>query len=858
MGWLLGILHISRGKSTNIQKAIHEAGGFRLFSLKEETIKAAGEAAAEHLFGGAVKATTHCAMLVASRSMIAELQADTRLQLDASAITAPARPADVAAPPRRRRPPPARPRPRRRSPRGSPEVEGPAAGGEGGEDSDEGADHQAGGGGAPVPREYFLDGHMSLDELMFSERDGKGQLEAVGMLKLILHPGSAREGVPEEVPFIVERLQSYVATRTYVKNGDDQSSAFLASSFPSIFKSILLEEDLRSGLLSYEMLKAEMRDGIALRSGQAQDVKDVESQRVFYLMGDRTPTLSQLLAGLTPTDAHSQIERLSALYLAGRAQQSLRFRILDLESKLLPHRRMVQQAKEGGASVSETIRRLTTEQDAVDGRSGFQDSHSSSAAERLGSLSLSPKALQKEAIIQAHNEQGFLEYVSGAAGRNFDGQEIQEWERAIASGSTILSRYFMTLDRDSSLEGTHEIYGRLKLIESARIDMIAHFQMTEDDGSIPVPEMQAHRWDQSSFKKLQLRLYHEIDWVNAPSGVLGLLNLKDINGYTAVPKDQLWSVPSVIDIVRPFIHRTFTSIGYAHFSDEGYTIATLLDLHKRNVEWCRDLGGSVGPAQLQYAVECFVDELKVIGSRALALQAAVNPAGVHYTHVAPYGCEYERKMKLRRSHVEPIRMLQRAVPEILPACAPKVLEGVKLGGSATKSKPQGKGHSGGATSRAPSAASGKRPPSTNPAAPDRAPDTPGSKAFLAKALASNGGNDLMLGGRVYDLIKISGKFGMRPADKCWPVLLSSKPGNAKLALCPCAGDAAHATLGAPAHTSPAGWSVDDITNSFSRLATSAERSNAGTAPASASSASGSSLLAGTSVASARKQRRRRP
>lgn len=61
-------------------------------------------------------------------------------------------------------------------------------------------------------------------------------------------------------------------------------------------------------------------------------------------------------------------------------------------------------------------------------------------------------------------------------------------------------------------------------------------------------------------------------------------------------------------------------------------------------------------------------------------------------------------------------------------------------------------------------------------------DAPGSKAGLAKVLSSG---HLFLAARVGDINAVADALKVKVEDHCWPVLFSSKPGKAALALCPC-------------------------------------------------------------------------
>ena len=58
---------------------------------------------------------------------------------------------------------------------------------------------------------------------------------------------------------------------------------------------------------------------------------------------------------------------------------------------------------------------------------------------------------------------------------------------------------------------------------------------------------------------------------------------------------------------------------------------------------------------------------------------------------------------------------------------------------------------------------------------------PGSKCSISRWLK---GAHLQLGKLVYDIPRIASYYGVAKDDKCWPVILSTKPGDAALAVCP--------------------------------------------------------------------------
>ena len=90
--------------------------------------------------------------------------------------------------------------------------------------------------------------------------------------------------------------------------------------------------------------------------------------------------------------------------------------------------------------------------------------------------------------------------------------------------------------------------------------------------------------------------------------------------------------------------------------------------------------------------------------------------------------------------------------------------------------------------------------------------------------------DLFLAGRVYDVAAIAKHCGCALADKCWPVLLSSKQGDLRMTLCPDSSN--HGGINAKKHKAPTKFDRAHIEKTYSQLASITQREKAGWKPAS--------------------------
>ena len=842
LGVLLALGVPRPGSAPSIRQSASDAGGWRGFTLTDDKMVELADLAADLIgtFEGDDTLTLdHRSWLRCMRPLAQTIADDPRSELQASHFT--------LLQPLAQPPPAPRPRSAAGGPRGRTGGRRHRSSGDAEEETAEGEDEALSEARAAPRAEVedpgrFIEGIPLTD---FALPHSPLPLEGLGHFRLLLGPGGPPATVRCELWRVAAMRAALGPTGVMATRPSDP---LLGSVFPGVFRQTLLDESYRSGQLDDATLRDELVDGITLASGTPAERQSIELRRLPNMLDDQHAVLRQLLRGLGPHEAHERVERLSALYLRGREQQPIRLRLRDIEAQLAARRglieRHISEHEHDGAGGEQVMALLNAEHAATAeiGRGALGGMASGSVVhDGMAPAAPPSRTVRREALIRAHDEAAFLGFCSRWEGQDVTANGPAVWDDANTCGSAALISFGATMDRETTFDGSHPIYGQLRLIQGDRRQGYAEAQMREDSGAVPVPEMRAWTWSEAAFKLWLARRFDEIDFVNGDSGVLGLLNLKEVNGFAAVPKAQIWAVPAVLDYARPFIHRTFTHQGFAHVSSNGYTIATLIDLHKENLLWCRDLGGALVAAQTEFMVQSFLRELKRIGLRTLAKDRAVDPTSVKYDTVAAFGCDYERETKLRKETIEPVRTLRRAMPELLPAPAPKVIEGVRGtppsdrgAGGAGRGAGSSAGGDGGGGARAAKGRGGDPRP-TQPggvqgragqgAAPPAVVDPPGSRASLAFWLGNGRGQgDLMLGGDVYDIDKIAAKYSLGRADKDWPVLLSSKPGAAKLTLCPCPQHSAHrGGLSAPAHTAPPGWDPDFNNKNFKREATAAER-----------------------------------
>jgi hypothetical protein len=80
---------------------------------------------------------------------------------------------------------------------------------------------------------------------------------------------------------------------------------------------------------------------------------------------------------------------------------------------------------------------------------------------------------------------------------------------------------------------------------------------------------------------------------------------------------------------------------------------------------------------------------------------------------------------------------------------------------------------------------------------------------------------MRLGNLVYDIAAIAKHYSMDASKVCWPVLLSTKSGDARLTNCAHWGQAGHDGKASSAHLRPKSFNIDYIVKHFTAKAANA-------------------------------------
>ena len=632
--------------------------------------------------------------------------------------------------------------------------------------------------------------------------DTGGLLQPLGYLYELLGPRSTRAIRSDPLSGLRTSAELLRASLTQHTRVTAPTDALLAGRVAPFLAQIALPTVLRSGSSDRRAVQSDFIDACAYWHGTAAEAARVAERRIVHA-GRTHATLGRLLAAAS--SSHERVEQAArlaaALCPAALASAPLPTRLAALEAKLSGRSLLIDQAVGQRRSLPEIVQLIVDESEATG--EGVTVASAAGAADPVvagtGSLrgAALERALHEGAFVQLADEAEQIDLTTG------EGQ-LELLERAFGSGSIIVTRYLTTLA--ASLRTKHALFGQLELAASERRAYFSRCQvMDAESGEVP-DLMREWEWSESAMSHLFAGNFHLIDWANEPSGFLGPHNLGSSVPLSAVPNGQLYTVQSVLEGIRGFGHRTFVALGYsADPSSRGYSFEALCDSQISFVKHAWEFGDAERGALLTFADEQFRAALEKAGELYRRQVMSAEPRDAALDAFLPVGCAYERNLHAKRANAAPIVSVRRAFPHLVPSAKPRFLPGVTPAsghGGGRGDSERSKGKSQGASSSGASNA-----------------ERPGAKAHLAQQLPDN---TLLLGGRVYDLPAIAQSINVGVADRCWPVVLSSKPGEAALALCPCPQSDGHRSMNGKMHARPEGWSITDVTSRFSKPATAAQ------------------------------------
>ena len=464
-------------------------------------------------------------------------------------------------------------------------------------------------------------------------------------------------------------------------------------------------------------------------------------------------------------------------------------------------------------------------------RGGGNTSSKSRSADDENEGSAIWSSLGDDAIATALSQKTFRDAVTLAGGQT----GIEFLETCFLAGSTIISRYLMS--PTSAIAKRHHFFSK---IDSERKDMLAYFSraLALDPTTGNVREgLEEYEWDEKQMKLLIDGKWLEMDMVNWPGGYLEFVRVENNKRYHYVQVEGHYVTESTLQGVCEFATRLVLALGYPAVPyDDGYSLKECCDAQLGHTRYIDALPSVTLKDKREWSAQNFRrNVIKRAASNYLDILNSHNPADVVFNSFLDSNTPYFGNIAQQRRSAAPIVAAQKAFPDLLPNdtstvpgaeafttddsgggsssgwqidkrgdyISPKY-EGGGVGGDGGKGKgKQKRGEKGGKGGGA------------------------GSTSNLAKWVSDT---DLFLAGRVYDVAAIAKHCGCALADKCWPVLLSSKQGDLRMTLCPDSSN--HGGINAKKHKAPTKFDRAHIEKTYSQLASITQREKAGWKPAS--------------------------
>lgn len=354
-------------------------------------------------------------------------------------------------------------------------------------------------------------------------------------------------------------------------------------------------------------------------------------------------------------------------------------------------------------------------------------------------------------------------------------------EAAATSGSVLMLRYLFWMP--AWMRPRHAAFDTIGKHLDDRAGYLEYCAtVSAETGTVP-SQLATYRLSDSQTEEFWSCRWADMDMVNAnpnarhEGGFLAVRYLEHGQAYETVSSADFYTVESSLLGIREWFGRLLLGVGFAAGPDEGYSWSDVVD---RQLELVRYLEGLPAQDRASWRLWASDNFVKHALTRAQTLFRAKlmtsRPADEVVTNFLPDGASFFANITAKLEDAKPIAVVRRAFPNYFPAAL------VSLPGTSSSATRQGGsndgraggGSGGGATAQAKANKGGK-------ARMREQADTPGSKADLAKVLSSG---HLFIAAKVCDLQAVADHFKVKKEDYCWPVIFSTKKGEAALALCP--------------------------------------------------------------------------
>lgn len=457
-----------------------------------------------------------------------------------------------------------------------------------------------------------------------------------------------------------------------------------------------------------------------------------------------------------------------------------------------------------GSSVSDVVDEILESHVTTAGAATVPDSGGGGTAGEKGGQSLVGSMEQKE-FERAVGAPNFIEAYEVIQQSN----GIKTLEAAATSGSVLMLRYLFWAP--AWMRPRHAAFDTMGKHLADRADYLAYCSTVDGDTESVPANLATYRLTEALNDKFWSCSWAEMDMVNASSqaahegGFLALRYLDQGTVYSAVSPSDFYTVETTLMGIRDWFSRLLLGVGFAASPDEGYSWADVVERQLELVRYINGLPSSERATWRKWASDNFLTHALTRAQTLFKAKLSTSrPADETITSFLPDDAAFFSNISARLEDAKPIAVVRRAFPNYFPS-EPVVLPGTtpisssRSGGGGAGSSSQGRADkSGGGGGQA--AGKGKMRDME---------DAPGSKAGLARVLSSG---HLFIAARVCDVEAVAEHLKVEKEDHCWPVLFSTKKGEAALALCP--EPDKHGGINSKWHKPPKGFDQARLTKKF--------------------------------------------
>jgi len=576
------------------------------------------------------------------------------------------------------------------------------------------------------------------------------------------------------------------------------TEAVLASRLPQFISSSTLPSVMSSPSGMHAALADDIivGDRYNMASRTIQEV--IEAQRINLLARHFSTVGSIVATFCAPIDAANALQQLGA-QLAPHVKGSLVVLMSELERVLHPQDSVIQQiirnnpGRAGAAVVDLLLRELEMTSSRSDSRGGGGGGGAADGNFDAGTPADFPTAseLRLRSLQECLHTDNFRALHMKAESENLEGIELLA--AGFDSGCPIVVRFICR--REAWLGKCHILFHKLGL---ARPHLLQYFSrmLTVDENTDEVPDqLQSYEWEASQMKLLLDGRWDELELVNKQGGYLAIKELRTLRRWNDVPEEEKYALPATLKEASKHFHRLTCALGFDPDPASGYSAKATFSKLIEYIEFGDSLPDGAQPEWNRFGVAAFRSAMRRMGSRFIGRILANQPSEdlhpeVRLTDVLSSNDPLFELLARRIEKSETLTTVMQAIPGLVGAQAPRTVLGASAPSFSGKKRVtfDEDDAAGGESEKKQRAAANKK----------KGPGSQFGHGKLASWIEEN--KTLFHVQRVVDVRKLADKLGVDVSSKCWPVLLSSKQGAAKLEFC--CNPKAHGGIHSAAHKAP--------------------------------------------------------